>query len=153
MSEETTLELSRVLNAPVARVWDAWTDAEKFAQWWVPRPWRAKVHQHDVQAGGAFEMTMHGPDGEAMRTPGCFLLAEAEARIIFTSMMSGGFQPVPSDFPFTAIIEMVGVGEKTQYTARVLHPTPELRAQHEAMGFEGGWGTALTQLEELLAGA
>lgn len=151
MSDETTLNLSRVIAAPVSRIWAAWTDGETFAKWWVPRPWRAEVHRHDVSAGGAFEMTMHGPNGEAMRSPGCFLLAEENARIVFTSTMTEGFQPIESGFAFTADVRFTPQGpDATLYEVTVMHPTPELRLQHEEMGFEGGWGTALTQLEELL---
>lgn len=150
---DTTLQLTRLLNARVARVWDAWTDPMKFARWWVPAPWRAEIHAHEVSPGGAFDMTMHGPNGEAMRSPGCFLLVEEQARIVFTSMMSSGFQPVESGFPFTADITMTAEAAQTRYTARVMHPTEAWRARHEDMGFEGGWGTALTQLEALLTGA
>jgi len=149
---DTSLELSRLMNAPVARIWDAWTDPAKFGQWWVPAPWRAEIHTHEVHAGGAFDMTMHGPAGEEIRSPGCFLLVEREARIVFTSMMSGGFQPVDSAFPFTAHITLQAEGDQTRYTARVLHPSEALRQQHEAMAFEAGWGMALTQLEALLNG-
>ncbi|SOH93158.1 Uncharacterized conserved protein YndB, AHSA1/START domain [Monaibacterium marinum] len=150
MTDSTTLELTRLIDAPIARVWDAWVDPVKFAQWWVPHPWSAEILQHDVWAGGGFSMQMISPDGQKLAAPGCFLLVEEQARIVFTSTMSEGFQPVESSFPMTAQILMRADGDQTHYTARVLHPTEAGRKQHEEMGFEGGWGAALSQLEQLL---
>jgi uncharacterized protein YndB with AHSA1/START domain len=37
----------------------------------------------------------------------------------------------------------------TRYRALVRHKNPEDRANHEARGFHQGWGTCLTQLDEL----
>ncbi len=37
-------------------------------------------------------------------------------------------------------------GGGTSYSARVMHSNEAGRKQHEAMGFETGWGTALDQL-------
>jgi uncharacterized protein YndB with AHSA1/START domain len=37
-------------------------------------------------------------------------------------------------------------GEGTRYTAIAMHRDEGSRERHEAMGFHGGWGTALEQL-------
>ncbi|WP_268801340.1 SRPBCC domain-containing protein [Sphingomonas sp. Root710] len=49
----------------------------------------------------------------------------------------------------TGILTFEEEDGKTRYTARVLHWTAEDKAQHEAMGFEQGWGIATDQLEAL----
>ena len=47
------------------------------------------------------------------------------------------------------IIEFAAEGDGTRYTARVRHWTDEALKQHEAMGFESGWGTVADQLAAL----
>jgi uncharacterized protein YndB with AHSA1/START domain len=70
--------------------------------------------------------------------------------------MMGGYRPNEfaddgcNGFPFTAIhtFEDAG-GGKTRYTAIVLHATAKDRDAHDAMGFDGGWGTCADQMAEV----
>lgn len=55
--------ICRVYDAPVAVVWDAWTDTEKVAQWWGPRGFTLTTHSKELRPGGFWNYTMHGPDG------------------------------------------------------------------------------------------
>ncbi|MCY1077070.1 SRPBCC domain-containing protein [Archangium lansingense] len=57
---ELDLTISRVIKAPRAAVWRAWTDRASFEQWWVPAPARCKVLEMDLRPGGAF-VTLHAP--------------------------------------------------------------------------------------------
>ena len=57
------IRLTRVYPAPVARVWDAWTDLSQVAQWWGPRGFTITTHSKDLRPGGSWDYTMHGPDG------------------------------------------------------------------------------------------
>ncbi|MEO5923799.1 MAG: SRPBCC family protein [Bryobacteraceae bacterium] len=62
-NKSNVLRLTRVYNAPVQAVWDAWTDLEQVAQWWGPRGFTITTHSKDLRAGGTWVYTMHGPDG------------------------------------------------------------------------------------------
>lgn len=55
--------LTRVYEAPVKVVWDAWTDPDQVAQWWGPRGFTLTTHSKDLRPGGHWDYTMHGPDG------------------------------------------------------------------------------------------
>lgn len=57
------LKISRVFDAPLQSVWDAWTDVEQVAQWWGPRGFTITTHSKDLRPGGTWNYTMHGPDG------------------------------------------------------------------------------------------
>jgi uncharacterized protein YndB with AHSA1/START domain len=63
MAKANELHLSRVFDAPVKAVWDAWTDPEQVAQWWGPRGFTITTHSKDLRPGGTWVYTMHGPDG------------------------------------------------------------------------------------------
>lgn len=62
-SNSCDLNLSRVFDAPVAVVWDAWTDPKKAAKWWGPRGFTITTKSKDLRPGGKWVYTMHGPDG------------------------------------------------------------------------------------------
>ena len=46
----------------------------------------------------------------------------------------------------TAVISLESLGERTKYTALVIHGDEDARARHEQVGFHNGWGKALDQL-------
>lgn len=51
-SENKTLLIERVFDAPRDRVWQAWTDPEVFVKWWGPRGWQTEVKDADFREGG-----------------------------------------------------------------------------------------------------
>ena len=57
------IHLTRVYDAPVRAVWDAWTVPEQVAKWWGPRGFTLTTHSKDLHPGGCWRYTMHGPDG------------------------------------------------------------------------------------------
>ena len=57
------IRLVRLYDAPLAAVWDAWTDPAQVAQWWGPRGFTLTTHAKDLRPGGHWHYTMHGPDG------------------------------------------------------------------------------------------
>lgn len=54
---------TRVLAAPRALVFSAWTDPKHLAQWWGPNGFRTTTHAFDFRPGGVWRFVMHGPDG------------------------------------------------------------------------------------------
>ena len=51
-SKSNELKISRVYDAPVQAVWDAWTDPEQVARWWGPRGFSITTHSKDLRPGG-----------------------------------------------------------------------------------------------------
>ncbi len=58
------IRITRIYEAPVALVWDAWTDLKQVAQWWGPRGFSITTTSKDLRPGGTWEYVMHGPDGK-----------------------------------------------------------------------------------------
>jgi uncharacterized protein YndB with AHSA1/START domain len=147
--DSTDLVVSRLLRAPRAKLWRAWSEPELLKEWWCPKPWTTEVREFDLRPGGAFYTFMRGPDGGTSDNPGAFLEIVPLARIVFTSMLTGGWRPNAPWLPFTAIITMADEGSGTRYVATVMHPDPATRDKHHEMGFHEGWGTCITQLDDL----
>lgn len=145
------LTISRIIKAPRAIVWKAWTTPELLQEWWCPKPWRAEIRAFDLRPGGAFDTLMHGPNGEKSGNPGSFLEILPEERIVFTSALTEGWRPAAPWLSITAIITMADHPDGTAYSALVLHKDAEDSRKHEEMGFHEGWGTCIDQLGELAA--
>ena len=62
-TKNRSLSISRLLQAPVELVWEVWTTPEHIAQWWGPNGFTNTIQTMDVQEGGEWKLTMHGPDG------------------------------------------------------------------------------------------
>lgn len=147
MNKKTDLEISRYLAVPRARIWQAWANPKHLAAWWCPQPWTTEVRAFDFRPGGDFHTFMRGPDGGTSDNPGCFVEIVPHERIVFTTMLTGGWRPAHSWMPMTAVFSMTDEGKGTRYTALCMHPDPEGSQKHEKMGFHDGWGTCITQLE------
>jgi len=57
------IQLTRVYDAPVKLVWEAWTDPKQVEKWWGPRGFTLTTKSKDLRPGGKWIYTMHGPDG------------------------------------------------------------------------------------------
>ena len=147
-AESRDLVISRVLRAPRAALWRAWSDPALLKEWWCPKPWTTEVLAFDLQPGGAFHTVMRGPDGGVSDNPGSFLEVVPQARLVMTSMLTGGWRPAKPWLGFTAIITMADEGTGSRYTATVMHPDDATRDQHEKLGFFDGWNTCITQLDD-----
>jgi uncharacterized protein YndB with AHSA1/START domain len=143
------LTISRVIKAPRAVVWSAWTDPASFEQWWVPAPARCKVLEMDLSPGGSLVTQISENGGEFMpHMSGCFLAVEGHERIVFTDSLVGGWRPAEQPF-MTAVITLQEHPLGTAYAAHVMHRNNADRNMHEEMGFYDGWGTVIEQLARL----
>jgi uncharacterized protein YndB with AHSA1/START domain len=145
------LEISRLIKAPPAAVWQAWSDPRHFEQWWIPAPLECKVVKLDLRPGGGFETLMREGDGDFQpHVEGCFLDIVPEERLSFTTSLIEGWRPGEPWLALTAIMTFTPEGKGTRYVARVLHKNEADSRKHEEMGFYDGWGTVIDQLATLL---
>lgn len=149
LNPELDLELVRTLHAPVSLVWEAWTKPEHLEKWFCPKPWYVTDSVVELRPGGAFEFTMHGPDGEEFTNRGCILEVETEQKLVFTDALSQNYRPNKEPF-MTAFVLFEDKGDVTEYRAIATHNDVESVKKHVEMGFHSGWGTAADQLDELL---
>ena len=82
------LILTRIIDAPREKVFQAWTDPALLKQWFAPRPWTTSVVETDVRPGGATLMVMRDPDGKEVPTRGVYLEVVRNERLVFTDAYS-----------------------------------------------------------------
>ena len=144
------LVLTRIIDAPRAKVFRAWTDPELLKQWFAPLPYTTPVAELDVRPGGANLVVMRTPDGNDMPNSGVYLEVVENERLVFTDAYTKAWEPSMKPF-MTVILTFEDEGGKTRYTARVRHWTVADREKHEKMGFHYGWGLCTDQLAALAA--
>lgn len=149
------LVLERVVDVPASFLWDGWTRPEMLKRWFTPAPWQTVDCTIDLRPGGVFRTVMRGPDGQEFDNAGCYLEIVEHEKLVWTGALGSGYRPLSREamtgapFLITAIITLAAEGDRTRYTAVVLHGDRKARETHEQMGFHTGWGIALDQLVAL----
>jgi uncharacterized protein YndB with AHSA1/START domain len=62
-TEGRILRITRTFNTPIELMWNAWTNAEHIVNWWGPVGFTSTIQTMDLQEGGEWKLTLHGPDG------------------------------------------------------------------------------------------
>jgi uncharacterized protein YndB with AHSA1/START domain len=150
-TDNSAIEISRLIKAPPSAIWKAWTVREHFEKWWIPEPIECRVIKLDVRPGGGFETRMREGAGDFQpHVEGCFLEVVPEERLVFTTVLSEGWRPAEPWLALTAIMTFTPEGNGTRYAARVLHKNAADSKKHEDMGFHEGWGATIDQLAALV---
>src|ERR1700704_2370566 len=149
-TSDRELVLTRIIDAPPAKVFRAWTDPELLKQWFAPLPYTTPVAELDVRPGGANLGVMRSPEGKDMPNRGVYLEVVENERLVFTDAYTKAWEPSQKPF-MTVILTFEDVGGKTRYTARVRHWTVADREAHGKRGVQGGLGLCADQLTALVA--
>jgi len=65
MSENLTLQLSKIIKASRSRTFEAWTRPEDLLHWFAPGPMKATTIDVDLTVGGVFRWAMQGPSSRS----------------------------------------------------------------------------------------
>lgn len=136
------LVVTRTINAPARLVFEAWTTAELFRRWWVPRSYGLNLVacELDVRVGGLYRLAfLH--DGSAMEFFGTYLEVDPSSRLVWTNDEADGD-------PAVTTVTFEESDGKTRLTVRNLYPSKEAL---ESDGSTGALPEVLDQLDELLA--
>lgn len=147
---EKNIEITRLFNAPIELVWEAWTTAENIAQWWGPEGFNTTVKELDFRPGGRWEFIMIDKEGKEYPTIGVFKEIVRHKKITSTDEFISGHKVLKNyDFPqidlFTTLFE--DLGDQTKLTLIYEHSSAKEREKHIRMGVVAGWNTSLDKLE------
>lgn len=145
-SSERELTFIRVINAPRALVWEAWTDPEHIKQWWGPTGFTSTIHQMDVCEGGTFRLTMHGPDGTDFPNRIVYEEVLKPERLVYAH----GSEEQPGLFHVE--VTFTDLGGKTEITMKMTFKTKEeLDKVEKKYGAIEGNKQTMARLEAYLA--
>jgi uncharacterized protein YndB with AHSA1/START domain len=111
------------------------------AQWWGPNGFTSTIQEMDVKPGGAWRMTMHGPDGVDYKNESVFVEVVKPERLVYLHVSP----------KFQATVTFEEIGGKTRLTLRTVFDTAEemSRVEKEFGAIEGAKQT-LGRLAEFL---
>jgi uncharacterized protein YndB with AHSA1/START domain len=78
------LLVTRLLDAPRALVFKAWTQPEHIARWWGPQGFTIIACAMDIRIGGRFRQCQRSPDGVDFWKQGVYREIVEPERIVFT---------------------------------------------------------------------
>ncbi len=144
-SKTNEIRITRVYDAPVQMVWDAWTDPKQAAQWWGPRGFTITTHSKDLRPGGHWDYTMHGPDGVDYPNKTKYFEVEECAKLVYDH---GASDDRPAMFRVAVLFtEFEG---KTKMEMCMTLPTPEEAEQTRKFVKEAGGNATWDRLAEYL---
>jgi uncharacterized protein YndB with AHSA1/START domain len=82
------LRLSRVFRARRKTVFEAWSTAEHISCWFSPESFTVSNANVQMHVGGAFELCMHSPTGEAHWIRGTFVEVMPHARLVIDMLIT-----------------------------------------------------------------
>jgi uncharacterized protein YndB with AHSA1/START domain len=136
--------ITRIFDAPRARVFQAWTDPAELAEWYGPEHLDTprELITIDLRVGGRYELTMVRRD-----TGDRFPLGYEIVELIEPELLVLRSDPMPGLHESSLTrVELHDHGEKTRMT---LTDGPYARNAGHA---EAGWNSAFAQLAVLVAG-
>jgi uncharacterized protein YndB with AHSA1/START domain len=83
-SADRELMVSRLIDAPRALVFRAWTQPEHIARWWGPQGYTTIFCDMDIRVGGRYRFGMRSPEGTEHWKVGVFREIVEPERIVFT---------------------------------------------------------------------
>jgi uncharacterized protein YndB with AHSA1/START domain len=81
---ERELVITRLLDAPRAMVFRAWTESKQAMQWWGPEGFTVVAVEMDLRPGGAWRKCMRSPEGRDYWRRGIYREVVAPERLVFT---------------------------------------------------------------------
>lgn len=150
--ENRQFRIVRILNAPVATVWDAWTQDEHVAKWWGPRGFTLTTHSKDLRSGGHWHYTMHGPDGTDYPNHTVYHEVDDGKKMVYDH---GGSADRPPLFQVTVLFE--AAGDKTRLDMTMTCPSVEdavaTKAFIKQAGGDSTWDRLAEHIEKNKSGA
>lgn len=142
-TSERELVVTRTVNGPAHLVFEAWTRADLFRQWWVPRSYGLNLVscEMDVRVGGEYRLAF-SHEGSTMEFFGTYLEVTSPSRLVWTNE-EGEHGPTITTVTFE------DVAGRTVVVVRELYPSKD--ALDAAGGSTDALPEAFDQLDELLA--
>ena len=137
------LVVTRIVNGPPRLVFEAWTKADLFRKWWVPKSFPINLVSctMDVRVGGQYRLGF-AHEGSTMEFFGTYLEVTPHSRLVWTNEEGGSDQNVTT-------VTFEEIDGKTLVVVHDRYPSKE--ALEAGAGSMDAMPESLDQLDDLLA--
>ncbi len=150
--------LQRTYGAPIATVWDAWTQAEMLQQWWGPKNTFVPECRIDPAVGGEVFVVMQAGEGmgkyAGTRWPmaGTFTRVDPVTRLTYDARSWTDGQESTTTIEHTNDITLSEQDGQTTITLEVTITSIGGKAKMAAFGMKFGYKAQLDKLADQLSG-
>ncbi len=146
-NKSNEIKITRIYDAPLKVVWEAWTDTKQVAKWWGPRGFTLTTHSKDLRVGGTWNYTMHGPDGTNYPNITKYYEVETYKKLVYDH---GGNADQPPLFRVTVMFSQLN--DKTKMDMTMTFSSPEVAAESrkfiKAAGGNATWDRLAEYVEK-----
>ncbi len=148
-----TITFTADFAAPLARVWDVYTDPRQLEQWFGPPTYPATFVDHDLRPGGRVTYFMTGPEGQKHAGWWLFTAIEPTTHLAFDDgFADDDFEPLAS-MPVSHNDYRLSEDDGTTTVIAVsTYDSAESLQKVLDMGVIEGASLAIDQIDALLAG-
>jgi len=149
--------ITRVLDAPRALVFKAWTEPERVMRWWGPNGFTTPVCTIDLRPGGVVHTCMRSPEGRDYWSRGVYREIVEPERIVCTdsfadaagNVVEPAHYGMSASWPREALITVTFAGQEGTTTLTLRHEVGSAPAPECALCRQG-WSESLDRLAEYL---
>lgn len=147
---EPVIIMSRMLDAPREKVWEAFTKPEHVARWYGGQGFTNRVLEMDVRPGGKWRHIMITPDGTEFPLEFVYVEVVKPSKLVWENIGHSEHKPLPAGRPSARITATLEDHEsRTKWTMVARFHTMEGRNITAGMGFTGVVEQGSRKLEEL----
>ena len=146
LEADDELVIVREFDAPLAAVFQAWTDPAALAIWFCPEGCDAPFQRFDPRVGGTYRVCLRGKEsGTEWWMQGEFLEIAPPDRIVMTHVWDDDARRPDPDSVITVQLEDLGSRTRMRFHQARFVSVAE-RDDHR-----GGWSSCFNRLQALLA--
>lgn len=150
--ENSTVNVKREFNAPLANVWSAWTEPAILDQWWAPAPWKSRTKSMDFKEGGRRLYAMVGPQGEEHWAIADFTSISPKTNFKYADAFSDSEGNLNKDFPSSKWDVTFSENDNATFVDIVIkHDKLSDLEMIIEMGFKEGFTIAMEGLDAIFA--
>jgi uncharacterized protein YndB with AHSA1/START domain len=141
---ERELVVTRTVNGPARLVFEAWSKAELFQRWWIPKSFGLVLLscEMDVRTGGKYRLVFSVGESKTWEAYGRYIEVTPPSRLVWTNDDGG-------DDGSVTTVTLEEKGGKTLLVMHDLYPSKEA-CDAAISGEKAGISETLDQLDELL---
>jgi uncharacterized protein YndB with AHSA1/START domain len=150
---DKTIHVVREFNAPVEKVWEAFTNPELLEKWIAPKPWKAETKTWDFTVGGVWLYAMIGVDDQKLWVYAEFTAIENGSAFSTTGKFCDDEgNPVNDGAKTYKIHKFLSIDANRSKVDTMIYFEDEATIKWFAEGgFKEGTTMTFSQLDELLA--
>ena len=142
------LELKHEFNAPIEKVFLAWTTPEYLVKWFGPQEFEVLSAEVDLQFKGKYSITLKSPDNKIIEHSGEYLEIEKPNKLVFTWILENQACGGSAGHYEVTIVDLSFTQQQELTILYLRHERLPNKASYD--GHKFGWQSSLKGLDHLI---